>query len=132
MKVLLDTNVCIHFMNGTSKNIKEKIFNSLNLDIYLCSIVKAELYYGALKSNMVEKNIKRLDDFVSYFSSYHFDDSCVPEYGKIRATLSKKGMLIGPYDMQIASIAISNNLTLVTHNIREFSRIDGLLLEDWE
>ena len=70
--------------------------------------------------------------FLSQFVSLPFDDSCAEIYGKVRADLAKAGTPISSNDLQIASIALANNLILVTHNVREFSRIEGLKIEDWE
>jgi tRNA(fMet)-specific endonuclease VapC len=132
MKYLLDTNVCIKFLNGRSLAIKQTI-NDKNLDdIVLCSIVKAELFYGALKSAQPDKNIERLNRFVSQFESFPFDDDAAEAYGRIRSDLEKLGTPIGPNDLLIASIALANGVILVTNNIKEFGRIQSLTLEDWE
>ena len=101
-------------------------------DIVLCSIVKAELFYGVNKSAKPEKNLEKLTEFLNRFVSLPFDDKASETYGNIRVQLEKSGTPIGPNDLLIASIAISNNLILVTHNTREFGRVDDLRLEDWE
>ncbi len=95
-------------------------------------MVKSELFYGAMKSRKREENINKQRQFFSRFVSLPFDDKSAEIYGVIRADLEQKGTPIGGYDLQIAAIAIANNLTLVTHNIREFGRIEGLSYEDWE
>ena len=95
-------------------------------------MVKSELFYGAMKSRKREENLNKQRQFFSRFVSLPFDDKSAEIYGVIRADLERKGTPIGGYDLQIAAIAIANNLTLVTHNIREFGRIEGLLYEDWE
>jgi tRNA(fMet)-specific endonuclease VapC len=94
--------------------------------------VKAELFYGAMKSANPERNLNRVYRFSNRFVSFPFDDKASEVYGRIRANLEKAGTLIGPNDLLISAIALSNNLTLVTHNIREFSRIQNLKIEDWE
>lgn len=132
MKYLLDTNVCIKYLNGDSDNIRKELKNRKPENIALCSVVKSELIYGVLKSSNKEKNLSRLNTFFAPFISLPFDDSCAVVYGEIRSTLEKSGNIIGPYDMQIASIALYHNMILVTHNTKEFSRITNLLLEDWE
>ncbi len=132
MKYLLDTNTCIRFLNGRSESIKKKMRITEPEEIVLCSIVKAELFYGSLKSKHPEKNLKKQYDFVNQFRSLPFDDSAAEKYGKIRADLEMKGQVIGPNDLLIASISIANDVILVTHNSNEFSRIDGLKMEDWE
>ena len=78
------------------------------------------------------KNLSQVQIFCRQFQSQPFDDLAAEEYGRIRAHLAGLGMLIGPNDLLIASIALANGLTLVTHNTREFSRIPGLKLEDWQ
>ena len=79
-----------------------------------------------------ERTVDKLKIFFSPLKSLAFNDEVAETYGQIRADLEKKGTPIGPYDLQIASIAVLNNLILVTHNKREFSRVDGLNIEDWE
>jgi tRNA(fMet)-specific endonuclease VapC len=95
-------------------------------------VVKAELIYGARKSARPAQNLKVLQDFFQPFLSLAFDDLCSQEYGVLRTELERAGEPIGPYDMMIAATAIAHDLTLVTHNQREFSRIAGLKWEDWE
>ncbi|HPI88478.1 MAG TPA: type II toxin-antitoxin system VapC family toxin [Spirochaetota bacterium] len=100
--------------------------------IFLCSVVKSELLAGAYKSKASKKILSRLIFFFEMFGSYPFDDTAADIYGKIRSELEIRGSIIGPYDLQIASIALSHNLTLVTNNTKEFKRISGLKVEDWE
>jgi tRNA(fMet)-specific endonuclease VapC len=106
--------------------------NTLIYDIAVCSVVKSELFYGSMKSANPERNYALQQEFLEQFISLPFDDASAHIFGTIRAQLEKKGTPIGAYDLQIAAIAISNDLTLVTHNTREFSRIPELKLEDWE
>lgn len=129
---LLDTNVCIQFLNKKSQVLIEKLSGIDPEEIFLCSIVKAELLYGAFKSNNPLKVLKIQEEFFCRFKSFDFDEKSANVYGKSRSSLEKKGMIIGPYDQLIASIAIANKVTLVTHNTREFSRVEGLVYEDWE
>lgn len=129
---LLDTNVCILYLKGRSQNINNHIDNLEPEKIAVCSVVKAELFYGSMKSNNPKKNLNLQKSFLSQFVSLPFDDSCTEIYGKVRADLTKAGTPISSNDIQIASIALANNLILVTHNVREFSRIEGLKIEDWE
>ena len=100
--------------------------------IALCSIVKAELLYGARHSERVEDNLRLLTGFFAPLSSLPFDDRCAEEYGIIRAQLAAQGVIIGPNDLLIAATAHACDATLVTHNTGEFSRISGLRLTDWE
>lgn len=132
MTYLLDTNTCIKYLNGKSENIRQRLEGSQPQDIVLCSVVKAELFYGAMKSANPQKNLAKLQPFVSRFVSFSFDDVAADVYGRIRADLEKLGTPIGPNDLLIAAIGVANDVTLVTHNTREFSRVTGLKLEDWE
>ena len=98
----------------------------------LCSVVKAELLFGAQRSGRIEANLQRLKLFFEPLQSLPFDDDCAEHYALIRADLQARGQLIGGNDLLIAAIARSHNVTLVTHNTGEFSRVSGLRLEDWE
>jgi tRNA(fMet)-specific endonuclease VapC len=98
----------------------------------LCTIVQIELYYGAYKSLQRQQNLAILERLFNQFTILPFDSRAAQIAGLIRAQLAALGAPIGPYDLQIAAIALANNLILVTHNTREFSRVDGLRFEDWE
>jgi tRNA(fMet)-specific endonuclease VapC len=100
--------------------------------LILCAPVKAELWFGACKSQQVVENQISLNLFFNDLSSLDFDDSAAEHFGEIRAFLTSRGTPIGPYDMQIAAIARANDLILVTHNTREFLRVPGLKVEDWQ
>ncbi|MBD2359292.1 type II toxin-antitoxin system VapC family toxin [Tolypothrix sp. FACHB-123] len=132
MKFLLDTNTCIIYMRGKNTTLKQKLESTLTSDIAVCSIVKAELFYGAIKSANRERNLTLQQEFLAQFISLPFDDLAAMTFGTIRSQLEILGTPIGAYDLQIAAIALSNNLTLITHNTREFQRVNNLLIEDWE
>ncbi|NET40634.1 type II toxin-antitoxin system VapC family toxin [Okeania sp. SIO2B3] len=132
MRYLLDTNVIVRYLNRRSTLIRERLKQIAVKDVFVCSVVKAELFYGANKSNNPAQTLLRQKEFLSEFISLDFDDKSAEVYGIIRANLEKKGTPVGSNDLQIAAIAMANNLTLVTHNTREFERIDGLIYEDWE
>lgn len=132
MSYLLDTNACIQYLNGTSANLRGKLESSQPEEIFLCAIVRAELFYGAIKSANASKNVQKLRYFLDRFTSLPFDDQSAEIYGEIRAQLEREGNIIGPYDLMIAAIALANKATLVSHNTREFGRIKHLDLEDWE
>jgi len=129
---LLDTNTCIQYLNGRSSAIRDKLRAATPNEVVLCSIVKTELVYGALRTRDPETAMARLKLFLAPFPSLPFDDSCVETCALIRSKLTASGTPVGPHDLLIAAIAIAHDLTLVTHNTREFSRIGGLRLEDWE
>ncbi len=131
LKFLLDTNACINYLNLPDSKISRKIMATPFSEIAVCSVVKAELYYGSKKSKNPMLNFAKQMKFLNQFQSLPFDDDAALIYGEIRAELAGQGKLIGPYDMQIAAIALANDLTLVTHNTREFERIGNLKIEDW-
>lgn len=132
MSYLLDTNTCIRYLNRSSLSIYNRL-NSLSPgEIFLCDVVKFELYYGAYRSSRQQENLETLRVFFSEFVSLPFDGQVAAICGYIRSKLAERGTLIGAYDMQIAAIALANDLTLLTHNVSEFSRIEGLNIEDWE
>ena len=132
MTYLLDTNACIQFVNNRDSAISRRLSVIRRADLVLCSVVKAELYHGAYKSSQREKNLALLRLFFEQFVSLPFDDRAAEIYGLVRIQLAAAGKLIGPNDLLIAAIAIANDVTLVTHNTREFSRVEGLHIEDWE
>lgn len=132
MKYLLDTNACIGVLTNRVTPLVERWKRTLPNQVRLCSVVKAELLFGAEKSARRELVQQRLQRFFSRFKSMPFDDAAAQTYGLLRAALEKGGQPIGPNDMLIAAIALANDLTLVTHNTAEFSRVPGLSLEDWE
>jgi tRNA(fMet)-specific endonuclease VapC len=101
-------------------------------EIVLCSVVKTELIFGAHKSARTRDNLEKLRTFFEPFPSLPFDDGAAAVAGEVRATLEQAGTPVGPNDLLIASIALANGLTLVTHNTAEFSLVPGLALEDWE
>ena len=132
MKYVLDTNVCIRLLKGTSPQMKQRIAVVREEDVCVPAIVRYELYYGAYKSDRKEQTLNALNDFFSQYETASFDDSCARLCGEIRANLEKQGLPIGPYDLLIAATAIRHGLILVTHNTNEFSRVKQLVIEDWE
>jgi tRNA(fMet)-specific endonuclease VapC len=132
MTYLLDTNTCIRHINGDSESIRLRIEAARPKDIVVCSVVKAELFYGAHKSAQPAKNLANADRFLNRFKSLRFDDLTAENYGAIRAQLERLGTPIGPNDLLIAAIAQRHGAVLVTHNTREFHRVNGLVCEDWE
>jgi tRNA(fMet)-specific endonuclease VapC len=128
---LLDTNICIYIIKKKPIEVFEK-FKKLNIgDLKISSITYAELYFGAYNSQDVEKNLQTIKNFLLPFEIIDFDEKAAIEYAKIKANLRKKGSIIGELDMQIAGVAISNNLILVTNNEKEFNRINSLKIENW-
>lgn len=132
MKYLLDTNVCIRYLNGRAPQIRKRLLALDEADIAVSIITKAELYYGSAKSQTPKRSRERQVAFLERFTLLPFDDAAVEHYASLRVALERQGMPISHPDMQIAAVALANNLVLVTHNTAEFSRIKGLTLEDWE
>lgn len=132
MRYLLDTNVCVRYLNGDSLAIRRKLQTIDLADIAICSIVKLELFYGAMRSNNHNETWAITRRFIEVFVSLPFDDIAALIAGRIRAQLANLGTPIGSNDLLIAAIAIAHNLTLVTHNTNEFNRVEGLQIEDWE
>jgi tRNA(fMet)-specific endonuclease VapC len=130
--VLLDTNVCIHLLNRAAPGIRRQFQSRSPSEIALCSVVKAELLYGAHRSTRVDANLQQLQLFFSPLQSLPFDDGCAEHYALIRADLAAQGKPIGPNDLLIAAIARAHDVTLITHNTAEFSRVAGLRIEDWQ
>lgn len=132
MKYLLDTNTCIRYLNQRSENVIRRMSVESPDDIVVCSVTRAELIFGAMKSNNPEKTRERQRQFLEQLVSISFDDNAAEHYGRIRAHLEFAGTPIGPNDLLIAAIALTHDLILVTHNTREFRRVTGLRIEDWE
>ena len=132
MIYLLDTNTCIRYLNGRSDSIRRHFETTRPQDIVVCAVVKAELFYGALKSKNPVTNLAKQRRFLGRFVSLPFDDLAAEAYGRIRARLEQQGLLIGPNDLLIAAIAVAHQITLVTHNTREFQRVEGFPIVDWE
>ena len=131
MRFLLDTNICIYIIKQKPAKVFEK-FQTLNpSDIGVSSITVAELEYGAYKSQRQEQNRVALSQFLISLEILPFDERATQTYGQVRAELERRGIVIGSMDMLIASQVISFRLTLVTNNLREFSQIPGLTLENW-
>ena len=98
----------------------------------VCSVTKAELFYGAMRSTNPTQSLRVQQEFLELFVSLAFDDETARICGRIRAQLADRGTPIGPYDLQIAAIALAYDLTLITHNVGEFNRIQELKIEDWQ
>lgn len=131
MSYLLDTNVCIAFLNEPKSGIGARFAKLGPEDVKLCSVVKAELLYGARHSARVAENLEKLARFFELFESIPFDDVAAEHYGVVRAQTRRAGTPLGGNDLLIASIAIATDLTLVTRNQEEFRRVAGLRVQAW-
>ena len=129
---LLDTNACVECLRSRNAGVIARFESCRPGELRLCSVVVGELYYGAYKSPKPAANLALVRTFSGPLSSVPFDDRAAEVYGRIPADLERQGHPIGPNDTMIAAIALANGLTLVTHDTAEFSRVPGLLIEDWQ
>lgn len=128
---MLDTNTCIYLMRGDSEHMRVR-FNAYQTgDILISSITVAELEYGVSKSVHIAKNRAALDKFLVSLNVTLFDADGAREYGAIRVELERRGTIIGAMDLLIAAHALQLGVPLVTNNVREFSRVPGLVVENW-
>lgn len=134
MTYLLDTNAWVGWLRQNQPRLMLRIRQATPTGLFLCSVVIGELVYGAERSGPTHRsgNLTLIGQLRAMYVSLAFDDKSAEIYGGIRADLAARGLLIGPYDMQIAAIALANGCTLVTHNTSEFSRVPGLVIEDWQ
>ena len=128
---LLDTNACVECLRNRNAGVVARFQSCSPRELRLCSVVVAELCYGAYRSPKPAANLTLVQTFAAPLISVPFDDLAADVYGRIRADLEQRGQAIGPNDTLIAAIALANGLTIVTHNTAEFSRVSGLLIEDW-
>ncbi|MBU0735447.1 MAG: type II toxin-antitoxin system VapC family toxin, partial [Proteobacteria bacterium] len=132
MKYLLDTNICIYIINEKPKKVLRKFEQYPVHEFAISSITHAELQYGVAKSKHKNRNQEALDEFLLPLTILPFHGKrLVERYGKIRAFLESKGKTIGPLDTLIAAHALSLDLTIISNNINEFSRIPNLKCENW-
>ena len=131
MKLLLDTDTCIHLIRFKPVTMLQRLKRYTPGDIGISSITMAELSFGAAKGRQQERNIAALDDFTAPLEIVPFDAAAAITYGTLRAMLEVRGIGIGALDTLIGAHALSLKVTLVTHNTHVFSRITGLRLADW-
>ncbi len=132
MKYILDTNICIYIINEKPDKVLRKFELYPVYEFGISSITHAELQYGVEKSKNKNTNQAALDEFLLPLTILPFHGKrLVTCYGEIRASLESKGQTIGPLDMLIAAHALSLDLTIISNNIKEFSRIPNLKCENW-
>jgi len=131
MNYYLDTNTCIYFLKGLYPDLLAKIMSLNPENIKIPAMVKAELLYGAEKSQKVKDNSEKVKQFLLPFEIIPFDDKAAEEYSKIRSRLERTGILIGPNDLIISATVLSNDGILVSNNDKEFKRVPGLNTENW-
>lgn len=131
MNYFIDTNIIIYALKGNYPSIIEKFKSTPSFEIMIPAVVRAELEYGAKKSKDYKKSIEAYNKFLSIYKTVPFTENETEIYGDIRSELEKNGNMIGANDLLIASIVLSHNGILVTHNVDEFARIKKLKIEDW-
>lgn len=128
---MLDTNICIYIIKRRPQSVLWRFGLFPVGDIGISTVTLAELEYGAARSAQPRKNREALQQFISSLDIAAFDKPATETYGRIRATLEKKGRPIGAMDLLIAAHALSLGVRLVTNNEREFKRVPGLQVENW-
>ena len=131
LRYLLDTNFCIRVLRDRPPGMRER-FNTEADSLCISTIVLTELLYGAAKSARPEHNRQQVEHFAARLEVLPFDQEAADHAADIRAILEREGRMIGGYDVLIAGHARSRGMIVVTHNMREFTRVDGLRCEDWE
>lgn len=130
LRYMLDTNLCIRVLRDRPQTIRER-FNAEADGLCISSIVLFELLYGAAKSARPIENRSEVERFASRLDVLPFDDDAAAHAGDIRVVLTRQGRMIGSYDLLIAGHARSRGLVVVTGNLDEFERVEGLRCEDW-
>ncbi|MBJ7413787.1 MAG: type II toxin-antitoxin system VapC family toxin [Phenylobacterium sp.] len=130
LRYLLDTNVCIRVLRDRPPEARER-FNLEADSLCISAVVLTELLHGAAKSSRPEHHRAEVERFAARLEVLPFDEVAADHAADIRATLERKGQPIGGYDLLIAGHARSRGLTIVTGNLVEFGRVDGLRCEDW-
>jgi tRNA(fMet)-specific endonuclease VapC len=130
LKYMLDTNIVIYVIKRRPIDVLAT-FNKHVGQLCISSITLAELLHGVEKSTQLEHNLRQVEDFVSRLEVLDYTPKAAAHYGDIRANLEKQGKTIGVNDLHIAGHARSEGLILVTNNLREFERVEGLRFENW-
>jgi tRNA(fMet)-specific endonuclease VapC len=131
MKWMLDTDTCIAIIKGKPTSVLRKLRGKSVGQVGISSITLGELAFGAAKSSRREEADAALSEFLLALEIASFDSDAATSYGQLRASLEKRGTPIGPLDTLIGAHAVALDVILVTHNTREFSRIDSVRLDDW-
>ncbi len=130
LKYMLDTNIVIYVIKHRPVEVRD-IFNRHVGLMGISSITLAELMHGVEKSSKPDQKLQQVEDFVSRLDVLEYGAKAAAHYGDIRADLERKGKIVGVNDMHIGAHARSEGLVMVTNNMREFDRIEGLRLENW-
>lgn len=130
LKYMLDTDTCIYVIKRKPPHIK-RLFNANVGQLCISAVTYGELICGVEKSQSTERNQRDLEGFAARLEILQFDPAAAQQFGQVKAELELSGGMIGPYDMMIAGHARSHGLILVSNNLREFSRVEGLRVENW-
>jgi tRNA(fMet)-specific endonuclease VapC len=130
LHAMLDTDICIRVLRDRSEIIGNR-FKAEQDHLAISTVVFHELHYGAIKSDRPQLHLQKLEDFCSHLSVCNFNEAAAAHAADIKLDLGRKGNLIGPNDLLIAGHVRSLGLKLITGNLREFTRVDGLRCEDW-
>jgi len=130
LRYMLDTNLCVRVLRDRPASARRR-FNEQGDGLCISTVVLTELFHGAAKSARPAENRRAVEDFAARLEVLAFDDAAAGHAADIRAELERKGTPIGAYDLLIAGHARSRGLALVTGNLREFERVEGLRCEDW-
>jgi tRNA(fMet)-specific endonuclease VapC len=131
VRYLLDINVCVDYLTGRYPRVAERLQATPPADVAVSAIAVAELRYGADKSARPDANHRALGMFLEDVATLDFDGEAAAAYGRLRTSLERDGMPIGPVDMLIAAQALAARLILVTDNTGELGRVKGLVVENW-
>ena len=128
---LLDTDVSIYLLNGKLPEVEEHLASLPAEQVGTTTVTAAELRFGALNSGRPQKNLARVETFLAPLTQVPFDESAAIQFGNLKQHLVSKGQLIGTMDLLIAACALAAGAVLVTNNVREFSRVPSLTVENW-
>jgi tRNA(fMet)-specific endonuclease VapC len=130
MRYLLDTDTCIYWLKGKIP-VKNKLLAVGFNQICICQITVSELYFGAYNSSQIENNLKTAETFINNISVLSFTNDSLKKFGELKALLRKTGNIVADFDLLIASVALTENLILVTNNTRHYQRIPEIKLDNW-
>ena len=128
---MLDTDICVDVLRHRSPEVRRRLERAAPGEVFLSSIVAAELWAGAAKSRQFERGADALREFMAFVTVLDWPAEAAEVYGRIRERLESAGHPIGAMDMLIAAHAIHEGATLVTRNRGEFERVAGLKVETW-
>jgi len=130
LRYMLDTNICIYVIKNRPEGLRER-FNRLSDQLCISAVTLAEIIYGAEKSARPIENLAVVDQFAARLDVLPFGERAATHYGQIRADLERAGHPVGLHDMMIGGHARSEGLILVSNDLREFQRIEGLRVDNW-